>query len=276
MALWTPVDLATEAKAWYDASDASTITESGGAVSQWDDKTSNGRDLVQATGSEQPTIASDTISFDGTDDYLENSSPFMYANGEIDVYIVGAVPDTLAIQNILGESEASASPVPQYRFTTSTATGTGTDTMAAVIKNDAGDDIITAENGISSAGAFDDTKKLYMYRDDGSNLIGYVNAVSGTNRAYTRSGSITPHTFTIVGMYRDGAIRNPANADINEIVITSNLSTTERQKMEGYLAWKWGIQSSLPAGHPYKNAAPCTGTINLRGNLKSNLLGGFQ
>jgi len=34
------------------------------------------------------------------------------------------------------------------------------------------------------------------------------------------------------------------------------LSNLERQQVEGYLAWKWGIQAQLPASHPYKNAPP--------------------
>ncbi len=34
------------------------------------------------------------------------------------------------------------------------------------------------------------------------------------------------------------------------------LSTTDRQRIEGYLAWKWGLQGNLPAGHPYKSSAP--------------------
>ena len=36
----------------------------------------------------------------------------------------------------------------------------------------------------------------------------------------------------------------------------SVLTTTDRQLMEGYLAWKWGLQANLPSGHPYKSAAP--------------------
>jgi hypothetical protein len=40
------------------------------------------------------------------------------------------------------------------------------------------------------------------------------------------------------------------------IFYNSVISTNDRQKVEGYLAHKWGIQSSLPAGHPYKLAAP--------------------
>jgi hypothetical protein len=44
---------------------------------------------------------------------------------------------------------------------------------------------------------------------------------------------------------------------IGEIVIcTSALATSDRQKLEGYLAWKWGLQASLAAGHPYLSAAP--------------------
>jgi hypothetical protein len=34
------------------------------------------------------------------------------------------------------------------------------------------------------------------------------------------------------------------------------LSTTDRQKLEGYLAHKWGLAANLPADHPYKSAAP--------------------
>ena len=30
----------------------------------------------------------------------------------------------------------------------------------------------------------------------------------------------------------------------------------DRQKIEGYLAWKYNLQSNLPDGHPYKNTPP--------------------
>ena len=58
---------------WLDASDITTITESGGSVSQWNDKSGNGYQAVQATGAAQPTTGSTTqnglnvLSFDGND-----------------------------------------------------------------------------------------------------------------------------------------------------------------------------------------------------------------
>ena len=34
------------------------------------------------------------------------------------------------------------------------------------------------------------------------------------------------------------------------------LATTDRQMIEGYMAWKWGITNQLPIGHPYKEFPP--------------------
>jgi hypothetical protein len=51
---------------------------------------------------------------------------------------------------------------------------------------------------------------------------------------------------------------------ISEVLYyASALTTTQRQQIEGYLAWKWGLQSTLPVSHPYYLAAPTTGAITL-------------
>jgi autotransporter-associated beta strand protein len=58
---------------WFDAADASTITETGGAISQWRDKAGGGRDLNQGTAGAQPTLVPDVanghsvVRFDGND-----------------------------------------------------------------------------------------------------------------------------------------------------------------------------------------------------------------
>ena len=47
------------------------------------------------------------------------------------------------------------------------------------------------------------------------------------------------------------------NGDIAEILVYDTaLSDDERQKVEGYIAWKWGLVSGLPGGHPYKTFPP--------------------
>jgi len=50
---WTPLTFAPSL--WLDAAETSTITESGGSVSQWDDKSGNGLHVSQANAAFQPT-----------------------------------------------------------------------------------------------------------------------------------------------------------------------------------------------------------------------------
>lgn len=51
------------------------------------------------------------------------------------------------------------------------------------------------------------------------------------------------------------------------IVYNEALSTADRQKIEGYLAWKWNLQSLLPTLHPYSFVQPLSwnSAINLPG-----------
>ena len=71
--LWTP-DSHPGLMAWYDASDAASITQVGGVVSQVADKSGSGRHVV-ATGTAQPSVGvfqlngRNTLTFT-TDDYL--------------------------------------------------------------------------------------------------------------------------------------------------------------------------------------------------------------
>jgi hypothetical protein len=40
------------------------------------------------------------------------------------------------------------------------------------------------------------------------------------------------------------------------IIYSTTLTLFQRQQVEGYLAWKWGLQSTLPANHPFKLFPP--------------------
>ena len=47
------------------------------------------------------------------------------------------------------------------------------------------------------------------------------------------------------------------DGDMAEIIMYSNaLTTFNREQVEGYLAWKWGLQNTLYLGHPFRYAAP--------------------
>jgi len=56
------------------------------------------------------------------------------------------------------------------------------------------------------------------------------------------------------------------------ITYSTNLTGSQIQQVEGYLAWKWGLQANLPPTHPYKNAAPIGPTNPLGISRPANVL----
>ena len=82
--------------------------------------------------------------------------------------------------------------------------------------------------------------------------------VAGTlNTTFTNNGGLgdTPSLGAafILGQY-PGLFYNGKMAEI--IISSYSWDTSERQQVEGYLAHKWGLTSSLPNDHPYKSTAP--------------------
>ena len=59
------------------------------------------------------------------------------------------------------------------------------------------------------------------------------------NRANERMGGMMAEFFTVANLPGTGG------TDISYI-----------ERAEGYLAHKWGLESELPAGHPYKSSPP--------------------
>lgn len=86
-------------------------------------------------------------------------------------------------------------------------------------------------------------------------------------------GSFTTTSQVITVMSRgDGATH--LTGDLAMIVATSTLPTTsDRQKLEGYAAWRFGLQANLPGGHPYASSAPTDGTTNGTGSGASTSSG---
>ena len=85
--LWTPANISTAL--WLDAADASTITQSLGDVSQWDDKSGNGNDVSNGAASTQPAYlatgwnGNPTVSFTATgQEFLFKASVSNFASND--------------------------------------------------------------------------------------------------------------------------------------------------------------------------------------------------
>jgi hypothetical protein len=81
----------------------------------------------------------------------------------------------------------------------------------------------------------------------------YQNGTAGTTVAST--GNFGYSNYEVGGSFGEESLV-PLNGSVGEVIhYNSALNTTQRQQIEGYLAWKWGLEASLPSNHPYKSFA---------------------
>ena len=241
---WTPDQLTLSM--WLDADDATTITETSGAVSQWDDKTSNSFNVVQNTSANQPTLTASglngkpVITFDGND-YLDvpasiSAQPFTLA------VVVKANSTTHAGRNYVFDGAGSSNRVilaldgdPDGTGYAKAYAGSWLGNTAATHDTNAHIAVITY-NGSSST-----------FRWDGGNSV-----TGNTSTAGLTSGITLGSNYNQSADWFQGAIA--------EFIILPEVSALNQEKIEGYLAHKWGLESSLPSGHSYKTAAPTVGS----------------
>ena len=86
----------------------------------------------------------------------------------------------------------------------------------------------------------------------------------------------TPVTAPLFINGQGGTSTNSFQSYIGEIIVfNTGLSESNRYLVEGYLAWKWGIQGLLPNTHPYYAATPSAG-VTTAGNLTVDAVGNIQ
>lgn len=71
---WSPTALGSSLWAWFRGDD---VTTSGGVVSQWNDKSGNGRHVSQGTAANRPALSTiggqQALDFDGSNDVLDSA-----------------------------------------------------------------------------------------------------------------------------------------------------------------------------------------------------------
>jgi len=233
--LWTPAEIATAQ--WFDADDESTITLNGAAVSQWADKSGNTRHAAQATPTAQPALVAsgrngrDIVVFDGTSDTLPHG--FALTSNICSLFAVASVGAQAGYRGIYTTNGANATNI-----------------------------MMLARGGTSNWGTYYSN----AYRQANTNIQGAGWQIlemlrGGISGAYMRNGSADGSFSGSEG--QNGAIGGNATGSqfcdlsVAEIILLqTNPDETTRQKIEGYLAHKWGLTANLLSGHPYKSAPP--------------------
>ena len=105
-----------------------------------------------------------------------------------------------------------------------------------------------------SGPASDSAWDLFSHtRTQNSSYTFNYNGTSTSSSSSSYNGPLTGLAINTGG----AAAGETSDCDLAEIILyNSQFTTAQVQLIEGYLAWKWGLQGNLPANHPYKNSPP--------------------
>ena len=250
--LWTPAEITTAL--WLDAADTSTVTTVNGAVSQWNDKSGNGRNAAQGTSSSRPTYTTNALNnksvltLDGTDDFMTVAHANAL-NAQIAPSTVAAIYKKSGGFRVIQKGNGAGLSDSDYYFNdnSSLAVAGGRATNYSANQDLWLIDIATW-----------DGSTIKSYRD-GTKLV-----ASAVADATIVDGEVDPDDTPLANT--DGLYIGKRNSGSNEgniagqiagiIICNSVLSTLDRQRLEGYYAHLFGLTANLPSDHPYKLVAP--------------------
>jgi len=236
---------------WLDAADATTFTYSSGtSIATWRDK-ATGIFGSNTSPTNQPTLVSasqngnSTVFFDAAAalKYID-IPPWSFGTTSRSMFIVIKNIASAVNSNVLGG-------YPHWLWDRVNGNNANVWTMVGILQIRPGDFI------------------YFMPRNEYL-IIGIIYS-SPTMTAYQTGSQVLNYTslssfFDATNGYRLGALNNGDDSapfpyrlygNIAEVITyNTSVSTLQRQQVEGYLAWKWGLQANLPVNHPYKNASP--------------------
>jgi hypothetical protein len=226
---------------WLDGADTSTILLSGSTISGWNDKSGNRRNASNITGipvlSNNNLIQRQGIFFNGAS-YMTGGFP--YSSNTLSWFLVGTIEsDGDAFGRLLSFGDPS-----QYDFDSALR-------MNALSRENLTNEVVTYRSNYISRNLFISYSTPFFYSSviDGTSNTPFLNGRQGTGAA--TSGNFGFSTFGLSASFGLNVQRNKGFL-FEVIVYSTALTTAQRQQVEGYLAWKWGLTSSLPANHPYR------------------------
>ena len=263
--LWTPASLDADLALWLDATDADTITLNGASVSAWSDKSTNGYSLTQSTASNQPAWDQSLSA------YQINGKPAVVWNAasqglESSAFVLGDATNnkTLPMQ---------VYAVLQLDLPTAWATfhvwdglnnsnerwfarfSSGGNFIQVMTRNINEGDGTSAENNGSSVSVGSNPVMLEVVNNRQGNASSIL--LDGTEIIAAQFGDEGFDGLILGNWINAASTPLSLGGRMGEFLITSGTQTqAEREKIEGYLAHKWGLTANLPSDHPYKTVAP--------------------
>jgi hypothetical protein len=256
---WSPSDLPA-VQAWFKADAIPEVDRVGNLVSRWVDSASSGLFPVTATSTARPAFVANAIEgkpvvrFDGVNDGLNRGASALVNNANGGMMIAvrrhSAVPTTTRTVAFLATGSSTANPRLTLR---SSATGLPQSVARRLDAN--------ANVTVNAATAVPTTFQLHAIDANfvQGTLAQWVNGTAAGTATMT-TGLTSNTNAAGFGIGRGASAANYFAGDIAEVIVVRGaVSTADRQRLEGYLAHRWGLAAGLPASHPYRNSPPTSG-----------------
>ena len=240
---------------WLDGADTSSMILSGSTITTWKDKSSLSNNATSSTSPQY--IATGGVAFGGTA-YFGISSPYSYT---CTVFMVASgVNNTVSGRYYWNYNQVNYGAVV-YNANVNLGGPLG------YYHNAAGGQVFATIVAGTLVSPF-----LVSLTENvaGNSALGYFN---GT-QAYSLTCATGPATtITEIG---GSAVNGALSGNIYELIFfNSVLPSSQRQQVEGYLAQKWGLQTSLPPNHPYRYSAYFTNQAYISTNISPMITNRF-
>ncbi len=248
---WLPTQI-SGCQLWLDAADRSSITTSGTVVTQWTDKSGTSRTTTFAGASNTYSSALQAVSTDNA------TTSYFFAN----VNLKKSVIPTATVFLVHTWTGSSLSSTNQALWGQDIGGGwnrfqllgfTATPAFAFGLSYTPNSPNVTTVSALNTS-----SRTLYSATYAYQVANGTSAFVNGSLASSTVTEAVSPSETTTTNTYF-GTIDTgyAGSVAFHEILIyTSAISTNQRQQVEGYLAWKWGLAGNLPNNHPFKLFPP--------------------
>ena len=243
-AAWTPSSITT--RLWLDMDDQTTFTSSGGNVTAIADKSGNNYNFNAAGGSTLTAVNT----------AQNNKNILRFDNNSDATSYTGVGFSTTAVHKwfFVVKVTASDSHDAVVTFTKSNPT------LQMIMFNLSGSGVFSGDWYMNpgthltgnSTNLLNQWVMLSLELDvPNARATASLNATA-YNTNVAQSGLSTMGTG-VIGL---NDYQNNADSDWGEAIFVEDATQTNSDKIEGYLAHKWGLTSDLPSNHPYKTTAP--------------------
>jgi hypothetical protein len=234
---WTPLALGAQLAGWWDPSDPASVVRNGGAVAELTDRSGQGRHLVQPNAALQPALGGGDAAWNGraaivfTGHRLQALSGW-WSTSSYALVLVGAFP---VDSDLVGSG----------------AVATAGDVLLMRFSGKLRGHHWTAPGAIDGTSVPDASPHVVAQHRAGSSLTLWLDGAQEASSSAASGAS--PSRQLILG---GRSLSATATLSCGEVVLAAAIDATDRARIEGYLAWRWGLEAKLAAAHPFRTAPP--------------------